>query len=185
MSQAVTRRRSDPLWHVPAGRKSWHLMSHQFIEPCGQSPLRRSNRSPSRSTSLSGVQFGSLGHSQLLRLGDRLVRFRQDQFDVAWVGHVGIDATVGTVGATALLRGLVDLDVLDNEFGGVETLGVGVGFGILEQAQEEFGRLDGVAGSGDSECFACVRKNCQSRYSSVCVERVRRGTISTSDKSPS
>jgi hypothetical protein len=52
---------------------------------------------------------------------------------MARVGHVRVDAAVGTVCAAALLGCLVDLDVLDDQVVGVEALGVGVGFGILEQ----------------------------------------------------
>lgn len=39
--------------------------------------------------------------------------------------------TVGTVCPSSLLGGLVDLDVLDDEVAGVETLGIGVGLGVL------------------------------------------------------
>ena len=62
---------------------------------------------------------------------------------------------MGTVRAPALLGGLVDLDVLDNQGTGVKTLGVGVGLGVLEEAKEELGRLDGPAGLGDTELLAC------------------------------
>jgi hypothetical protein len=61
---------------------------------------------------------------------------------------------VGTVGASATLGGLVDLDVLDNEVAGVETLGVGVGLGVLEEAEQLLSRLDGPAGLGDTELLA-------------------------------
>lgn len=64
--------------------------------------------------------------------------------------------TVGTVCAAALLWGLVDLNVLDDQVAGVETLGVGVGLSVLEQAQEELGGLDWPAGLGDTELLACV-----------------------------
>ncbi len=73
---------------------------------------------------------------------------------MARVGHVRVDTTVGTVGSAALLGGLVHLDVLDDQVGGVETLGVGVGLGVLEQTEEELGRLDGVTSFGDTELFA-------------------------------
>ena len=63
--------------------------------------------------------------------------------------------TVGTVCAAALLWGLVDLNVLHNQVAGVETLGVGIGLSVLEQAQEELGGLDGPAGLGDTELLAC------------------------------
>lgn len=66
---------------------------------------------------------------------------------------------MGAVGAAALLGGLVDLDVLDNEVAGVKALGVGVGLGVLEQTQEELGRLDGPAGARDAELLAYWGKN--------------------------
>ena len=62
---------------------------------------------------------------------------------------------MGTVSAPALLGGLVDLDVLDDQVGGVETLGVGVGLSVLEQTEEDLGGLDGPAGLGDTESLAC------------------------------
>ena len=51
---------------------------------------------------------------------------------MARVRHVGVDTTVGTVSATTLFGGLVDLDVLDDEVGGIESLGICVGLGVLE-----------------------------------------------------
>lgn len=74
---------------------------------------------------------------------------------MAWVAHVRVDATVGAVCAAALLRGLVDLNVLDNESGGVETFGVGIGLGILEKVEKELGGLDRPAGFADAELLAC------------------------------
>jgi len=61
---------------------------------------------------------------------------------------------VGTVCAAALLGGLVDLDVLDNQVASVETLGVGVGLGVLEETEDELGALDGPAGLGDTKLLA-------------------------------
>lgn len=63
-------------------------------------------------------------------------------------------ATVGTVCTAALLGGLVDLDVLDDQVGGIETLGVGVGLGVLQETEEELGGLDGPAGTRDTELLA-------------------------------
>jgi hypothetical protein len=94
---------------------------------------------------------------RVLGLRDRLCAFRQDHLDVARVAHVGIDAAVGAVRAAALLRCLVDLDVLHDQVGGVEPFDVGVGFGVFKEAEEEFGGFDGVAGFGDAELFACGR----------------------------
>jgi hypothetical protein len=62
---------------------------------------------------------------------------------------------VGAVCAAALLGGLVDLDVLDDQVASVETLGIGVGLGVLEETEEELGGLDGPAGAGDAELLAC------------------------------
>lgn len=62
--------------------------------------------------------------------------------------------TVSAVSTAALLGGLVDLDVLDDKVGGIKTLGVGVGLGVLEERKEELGRLDGPAGLGDTELLA-------------------------------
>lgn len=64
---------------------------------------------------------------------------------------------VSAVCAPSLLGGLVDLDVLDNQVGGVKTLGVGVGLGVLEEREDELGRLDGPAGLGDTELLAFFR----------------------------
>jgi hypothetical protein len=62
-----------------------------------------------------------------------------------------------TVRATTLLGRLVDLDVLDDQVAGVQALGVGVCFGVLEEREQECGGLLGPAGAGDAELFACVR----------------------------
>jgi hypothetical protein len=89
-----------------------------------------------------------------LGLLDNLLTLGQDELDVAGVGHVRVDTTVGTVCPSALLGGLVDLDVLDNQGTGVETLGVGVGLSVLEETEEELGGLDGPSSLGDTELLA-------------------------------
>ena len=61
---------------------------------------------------------------------------------------------MSTVRAATLLRRLVDLDVLDDEIGGVEALCVGVCLCVFQEAEEEFGGFDGPAGAGDAELFA-------------------------------
>lgn len=63
---------------------------------------------------------------------------------------------VSAVCAPSLLGGLVDLNVLDDQVGGVEALGVGVGLSVLEQTEDELGALDGPAGLGNTESLACV-----------------------------
>jgi hypothetical protein len=62
--------------------------------------------------------------------------------------------TMSTVGAATLLGSLVDLDMLDDEVRRIQAFDIGIGFGILEQSDEEFGRLDGPAGLGDTELLA-------------------------------
>jgi hypothetical protein len=64
---------------------------------------------------------------------------------------------VRTVGTPAALGGLVDLDVLDDEVAGVESLDVGVGHGVLQQAEQLLSGLDRPAGLGDTELLACAR----------------------------
>jgi hypothetical protein len=77
-----------------------------------------SNRSPCPLTALPRVKSG-LRLRDVLALGDLFGALGQDELDVAGVGHVRVDAAVGTVGAAALLGGLVDLDVLDDQVRGV------------------------------------------------------------------
>ena len=64
---------------------------------------------------------------------------------------------MSTVSTSPLVRSLVDLDVLDDKVAGIETLGIGVGLGVLEQRKEELCGLDGPASLGDTELFACTR----------------------------
>jgi len=110
-------------------------------------------------TSLSAAQ-SLITLDDILALLDNLVTLGKDQLNVAWVAHVWVDTTVGTVCATTLLWCLVDLDVLDEKVAGVEALGVGVGFGVLEEREEELGGLDWVAGTGDTELLAlCASSN--------------------------
>ena len=61
---------------------------------------------------------------------------------------------MGAVRPPPLLGGLVDLDMLDDQVAGVETLGVGVGLGVLQQTEQELGGLLGPAGLGDTELLA-------------------------------
>lgn len=65
---------------------------------------------------------------------------------------------MSTVSAAAALGSLVNLDALDNKVASVETLGVGVGLGVLEEVDQELGGLDGPAGLGDTELLAWRRK---------------------------
>lgn len=61
---------------------------------------------------------------------------------------------MGTVRASALLGGLVDLDVLNNEGTGVEALGVGIGLSVLQETEKVLSRLDGPASTGNTELLA-------------------------------
>jgi hypothetical protein len=82
--------------------------------------------------------------------------FSQDHLDVAWIAHVRIDSAVSSVCSSTLLRCLVDLNVLDNQIAGVQAFGVGIGFSVLQERQEEFGGFDWVACSRDTKLFSCV-----------------------------
>ena len=61
---------------------------------------------------------------------------------------------MGTICASPLFRRLVDLDVLDNKVGGIETLGIGIGFRVLEKRGEKLCRLDRPASLGDTKLLA-------------------------------
>lgn len=63
---------------------------------------------------------------------------------------------MSAVCAPSLLGGLVDLDVLDDQVAGVQTLRVGIGLSVLEQTEYELSALDGPTGLGDTESLACV-----------------------------
>jgi len=100
---------------------------------------------------LPGVQAALEGLGTLL---NDLSTLGEDELDVGGVGHVRVDTTVSTVSAPSLLGSLVDLDVLDDQVLSVETLGVGVGLGVLEETDEDLSGLDGPAGLGDTESLA-------------------------------
>ena len=70
---------------------------------------------------------------------------------------------MSTVCTTALFGRLVDLDMLHDQVAGVEAFGVCVGFGVLEETEEELGGLFGPAGLGDAELFAWAVLKCQHR----------------------
>lgn len=62
--------------------------------------------------------------------------------------------TMGTVCSSTLLGGLVDLNVLDDQVSGVETLGVGVCLSVLKETEEKLGGLDWPSCAGDTELLA-------------------------------
>jgi hypothetical protein len=103
-------------------------------------------------TTLARAEVLTLSNS--IGLLDNLLTLGQDELDVAGVGHVRVDTTVSTVCPSSLLGGLVDLDVLDNQGTGVETLGISVGLSVLEETEEELGGLDGPSSLGDTELLA-------------------------------
>lgn len=131
-----------PLSPLPFSHPHKLLLEHL----CGGEGLAKAG------TTLAGVEV--LAAYNLLGLLDNLLTLSQDELDVARARHVGVDTTVGTVCPSALLGGLVDLDVLDNQSTSVETLGIGVGLSVLEEVEDVLGGLDGPAGSGDTELLA-------------------------------
>ena len=70
---------------------------------------------------------------------------------MAGAGHVGVDAAVGAVGAAAHLGGPVHLDVVHHQVVHVQSLEVGVGFGVAQQLQQVLARLLGPAALGGAE----------------------------------
>jgi len=74
-----------------------------------------------------------------LRLLNDLLAFRKNKLDVARVRHVRVDTTMCTVGSSALLWSLIDLDVLDNQIARVKALGIRICFSVLQETEEELG----------------------------------------------
>ena len=73
---------------------------------------------------------------------------------IRWL-EVQTYTTVSTVCAPPLLGGLVNLDVLDDEVGGVKALGIGVGLGVPEELEQKLSRLHGPASPGNTELLSC------------------------------
>lgn len=91
---------------------------------------------------------------------------------------------MGAVSPSSLLGGLVDLDVLDDQVAGVETLDIGVGGGVLEETEKVLGRLSGPSSAGDTELLACSKSRLVSILISI-IETMRnriagRGNIDNS-----
>jgi len=76
-------------------------------------------------------------------LGECLLFFNETNLNVAWRGHVRIDSSVSTVSPPSHLGGTVDLDVVNNQMVSVESLILGIGFGVLQKMKQELGRLLG------------------------------------------
>lgn len=65
-----------------------------------------------------------------------------------------IDTTMGTVGTSALMGSLVDLDVLDFKKLLVQTFALGVGSQVGKKIFQNLGTLDGPATLGGTELFS-------------------------------
>lgn len=100
-----------------------------------------------QSTSLSGVQswLDLVGG-----LSDLLLLLRDNEFDVRWVGQVGVGSTVSSVGSSSVLRSLVHLDVGDLQLGNVQTLGLSVRLSVLQQVLDVVDGLGGPSGLLDT-----------------------------------
>jgi len=109
------------------------------------------------------VSLATLNGTRLL---DNLLAFGQDEFDVAWVGHVWVDTTVGTVCSATLLGGLVDLDVLDDKVAGIETLGIRVCLSVLEKTEQKLSGLYWPSSAGNTELLALRSATSSSSVSS-------------------
>lgn len=132
-------------------RHSHSVSDHFTLPPTPTHRLCLNESTAELSTTLAGAEADLLDSGTL---GDGLLTLGKDELDVAGVGHVGVDTTVSTVGAAAALGSLVDLDVLDNEVAGVETLGVGVGLSVLQEVEKELGGLDGPTSLADTPLLA-------------------------------
>jgi hypothetical protein len=105
--------------------------------------LSSHNRPSHLGASLPGIQAPLFArHSTFIPLLHHLIALRQDHLNVARVAHIRVDSAVGSVCSPTLLGSLVDLDALNGEVAGVQALEFRVGFGIFEEGEKEFGRLD-------------------------------------------
>src|SRR5271170_465019 len=120
--------------------------SSQAFHTESSDPLRRGDGLPQSQPLLSGIQsaFALCKFRSFLHL---LGRLGQDHLDVARIAHVRVDTAVSAVCSSTLLGCLVDLNVLDDQVGGVEAFGIGIRFGVLEEAEKKLGRLDWMPGS--------------------------------------
>jgi len=62
---------------------------------------------------------------------------------VAGRAHVGVDTTVSTVSTTALLHGLVNLDMRDDKVIGVQALDLSIALSVFKELENELARLNG------------------------------------------
>lgn len=78
----------------------------------------------SSSTVAEALVGGLLACLDVLGQGDSSAGLGEDQLDVAGVGHVRVDATVGSVSPPPLLGGSIHLQVRDNQVVGIQALGL-------------------------------------------------------------
>lgn len=74
-------------------------------------------------------------------LGDNLLLLGEDDLDVAWRRHVGIDATMSTICATTQTLSAIHLNVINDQTIDIESSVVSICLGIAQQLQQELSRL--------------------------------------------
>lgn len=84
----------------------------------------------------------------LLGLLDNVLLLGDDQLNVRGRRLVGVDSTVSSVSSSSHLGGLVDLDVGDDQLGGVQALGLSVGLSVDQEVLDETHRLLGPSTEG-------------------------------------
>ena len=62
--------------------------------------------------------------------------------------------TVGTICPTTLFWCLIDLNMLNNQMAGVQTLSIGIRFSILEESEEILRRFDWPSSTSDTELLS-------------------------------
>merc|ERR1712087_534560 len=75
-------------------------------------------------------------------------------FDVAWVGHIWGDSTVGSIGSSATAGGSVDLRVVDGHVFAVQLFAVGVGDHVSNESQNDVDRLCWPSSLSKSKLFS-------------------------------
>ncbi|KAH3665763.1 hypothetical protein OGAPHI_003951 [Ogataea philodendri] len=90
----------------------------------------------------------------ILGLLNNSILLGQDELDVGWRRLVSVDSTVCSESSSSLFWSLVDLDVGDDKFRSVKTLGLSVGFSVHKQTLDEFDTLGWPSGLGDTKLFS-------------------------------
>lgn len=102
---------------------------------------------------LSELSLGELDRLTLRSLNVLLLLLGED-LNVAWCVHVGVDSTVGSVGSSSTVLGFVALNMSQDKLLDVEGLSFSVGNQVLQESDDNLGRLNWPATLGVLELLS-------------------------------